>query len=250
MGASKRDMAKKEREYSARYSYEPVGVAALLKDISRLNESRIFKGDIDATVIITDLKLALDSDCLTPRMRQVVALYYFVGMTEEEISRTIFNTQQVVNKSIKKAVERIASEMAYGAYVKSGHADFEFTEQTPLYKWLTEVGYGNLPVYEVPDEVFTNLLKISTADDRAREVLRQRKYGPPETTKLEEEDEYPALTEDQFKWRDRRMTFKDEIFPAGDSTGSRKVAIKLRDGDSAGNEWVLEKRKIFARGGN
>jgi hypothetical protein len=251
MGAVKRDVYRNGREYDATYEYTDDGIAVLLKDIYRLNEKRLYKGDIDATAIITDLKLALDSDCLTPRMRQVVALYYFVGLTEEEAAEVLDSSQQAVNKALSSSLERIAEEMSTGGSRKKGHADINMELNTPLFQWLANVAYGISPIYEVPLGVFTDVLDRSKLlDDKAKETLQQRTEGPPIILNSSEEDEYPALSEEQFKWRDRRMAFKPEIYPSGDVIGTRKVAIKLRDGDESGNEWVIEKRKLFARGGN
>jgi hypothetical protein len=252
MGAVKRDLFRSGREYDAIYDYTDEGIATLLKDVYRFKESRHYKGDIDATAILTDLKLALDSDCLTPRMRQVVALYYFVGLTEEETADILGITERkAVNKSLSSSLERIAEQMSKGSYRKKGHAEISTEYNTPLYNWLTAVAYGDAPIYEVPGDVFTEILNRSRHSDKnADETLRQRLEGSSYKEDYADAEEYPALTEDQFKWKDRRMSFKSEIYPRGDVIGSRKVSIKLRDGDESGNEWILEKRKLFARGGN
>ncbi|MEY8188637.1 RNA polymerase sigma factor [Peribacillus simplex] len=252
MGASKRDIHLKAREYDDTYAYTDAGISVLLKDIIRLDESRIYRGDIDATAIITDLKMALDSDCLTPRMRQVVALYYFVGLTEEEAAHILhYSERKAVNKSLNSAIERIAEEMSRGGSRKKGHGDFLFSSESQVYKWLNEVGAGLAPIYEVPISTFTDILERSKhSDKKAEETLYQRKGIVTFTVDYTDVDEYPAYTEDQFKWRDRRMMFKPEIYPKGDVTGTRTVAIKLRDGDESGNEWIVEKRKMFAKRGN
>lgn len=251
MGASKRDIHLKAREYDDTYAYTDAGITVLLKDIIRLDESRIYRGDIDATAIITDLKMALDSDCLTPRMRQVIALYYFVGLTEDEVADILSTSQQSVNKSVTSGVERIAEEMSTGGSRKKGNGDFLIDDESPIYKWLNEVGGGTAPVYVVPKGIFTDVLERSKHfDKKAEETLYQRKGIVTFTVDYTEMDEYPAYTEDQFKWKDRRMTFKPEVYPKGDVTGTRTVAIKLRDGDESGNEWIIEKRKMFAKRGN
>jgi hypothetical protein len=251
MGAVKRDVYRNGREHDATYAYTDVGIAVLLKDIYRLKENRLYKGDLDATAIITDLKLALDSDCLTPRMRQVVALYYFVGLTEGETAEVLGLAQKVINISLSSAIERVAEQMSEGSFRKKGHAVIETGIDTALYRWLSAVAYRESPIYIVPADVFTEMLNRSVdTDSNAKETLRQRTEGSNFINDYSDVEEYPALSEEQFKWRDRRMSFKSEIFPRGDVVGTRKVAIKLRDGDSVGNEWVIEKRKLFARGGN
>jgi hypothetical protein len=254
MGASKRDMHKKSRQYEDSYPYETDGVKAILRDIYRLGESQYLNGDIDATIILTDLKMALDSGCLTPRMRQVVALYYFVGFTLEEIKTALgLANKSVPNSILVDAVERVSSEMDYG-YKQSNNARIDATIfpknyiERPLFKFLNEIASGDRSVYEVNDEVFSSATRYlaSIGDHKAVEVIRQEVEG---FVWIEEDapndDEYLTLTWEQMRWDDRRVSYVPVVYPVGDILGRRKVAIKLRDGDRFGNEWIIERRAMF-----
>lgn len=245
MGSVKRDVHKKSREYNDSYPYEAAGIAALLRDINALSESRWYKGDIDATTILTDLKQALDSSCLTPRMRQVIALYYFAQLTEEEVAEILGVTRQAVNLAVESALERISTFMEYG-YKKptnaktSAHVD----DWHPFLQWVNDVADGARSVYEYCDDI-TAWLALK-GDEKAREALRQLEEGYTyKPIYVDKESEYQALTDDQFKWKDRRMTFVEEVFPQRDTVGFRKVATKLEDDNKDSREWNLERKKLF-----
>lgn len=238
MGSVARDIYAKGRQYDVDYKYTDDGIAALLKDVYRLSDSRFFRGDIDATTILLDLKMALDSDCLTPRMRQAVALYYFVQLTEEETSEVLGVTRSTVRDAITQALERIANEIENGGAKQGGRGSFVYNGNSALDHWLNAVAYNRAQIYEVPLAVINEILKRHSVDEKAIETLRQRKEGPPEFPP--DPDTYTCLTEEQLKWRDRRVTYKPVIYPPGIVVGRTKVAIK--DG---GDGWRLEKRKIF-----
>ncbi|RSL29137.1 hypothetical protein D7Z54_32930 [Salibacterium salarium] len=253
-GAPKRDVNEKPRQHDAEYPYEADGVKAILRDVYRLGESQYMNGDIDATIILTDLKMALDSGCLTPRMRQVVALYYFVGFTQVEISDVLGIAQKNVLKSIDMSIERISAEMDYGYKEPNGaRTDAVLTPtndiERDLFVVLNEIASGNRPVYDVDDKLCTVAVRYLAreGDEKAQEALRQRADGS--ITIIEEippDGEYPALTWEQMQWDDRRISYVSEVYPPGDIVGRRKVAIKLRDGDKSGNEWVIENRAMFS----
>lgn len=248
MGSVKRDIHRKGREYDELYEYNREGVSALLRDIHRVQNSR-YSGDIDATGIVIDLYKALDSDCLTPRMRQVLALYYFVGLTEQEASEFLGCTRVAVTVSKNSALNRVSEQMFKGAKFKAGDPYEKLSEKSAIFKWLNEVALGVSPVYEVPSEVFTDvLLTTEHVDSNARETLRQRTEG---ILIVEEgaSEEFPCMTDDQFRWSDRRAIYVSEVYPPGDVLGTRKVAIKLRD-DPLGRDYIIEKRKLFKRRGN
>jgi Sigma-70, region 4 len=243
MGASKRDMEKKSRQYEENYPYEAAGIAALLRDINSLSESRLYNGDIDATVLLADLKQALDSECLTPRMRQVVALYYFAQMTEQEVADVLGVTRQAINIAIESALERVSTFMEFG-YGKPTNAriDARITPTHPFLDWVNEVAAGDQPVYSYSDDI-THWL-AGKGDKMAQETIKQSVEGHTYLPVYEgDTEEYPALTEDQFKWRDRRMTFAEEIFPQRDTSGFRKVATILEDGSKC--DWSLERKRLF-----
>lgn len=245
MGATKRDVHKKGREYHDNYPYEAAGIAALLRDINALSESRWYKGDIDATTILTDLKQALDSSCLTPRMRQVVALYYFAQMNEEEVAEVIGVNRVTVNESLETALERVSTFMEYG-YTKPTNAriDAIVTPSHPFLEWVNDVASGNQPVYSFSEDI-THWL-ASKGDSKAQETIKQSVDGYTYLPIYEKDcDEYPPYTDDQFRWKDRRMSFVSEVYPTRDTVGFRKVATKLEDNNNDPSEWNLERKRLF-----
>ncbi|AXN39836.1 sigma factor-like helix-turn-helix DNA-binding protein [Peribacillus butanolivorans] len=244
MGASKRDMHKKGREYDDNYPYEAAGIAALLRDINSLGESRWYNGDIDATTILVDLKLALDSPCLTPRMRQVLALYYFAQMTEEEVAEILSVTRQAVNYALENAIERVSTYMEFG-YNKPTNArtDAIVLPTHPFLDWVNAVANGDAVVYSFSGRL-THWL-ASKGDKKAQEVIRQSvehyTYVPVYDS---DEEEYPAFTEDQFKWRDRRMSFVSEMkFDDGQTKAGFKKAAIINEED----DWCYPRQRIFAK---
>lgn len=248
MGVVKRDIGKKAREYEFNYPYEVDGIHALLKDINKLSEARWYDGDIDATVLITDLKQALDNSNLTPRMRQVLALYYFADMTEQEVADVLNVSQQAVNYAIDEALERVSTFMEFG-YSKPTNArtDAKIDAYHPFLDWVNDVACGNSPIYKIPDSL-TDWFAFN-GDEKAREVIRQRIEGFTFVPDYESEEEYPVLTEEQFRWADRRMSFFPEVYPEGDITGTRTTVVRPRD-DKQGRDFIIEKRKIFKHRGN
>jgi hypothetical protein len=245
MGAVKRDVHKKGREYHENYPYEAAGIAALLRDINRLSESRWYNGDIDATTILADLKHALDSSCLTPRMRQVVALYYFAQMTEEEVAELIGVNRVTVNEALETALERVSTFMEYG-YTKPTNArtDALLTPTHPFLEWINEVASGTQPVYSFSEDI-THWL-ASKGDKKAQETIRQKTDGYTYLPVYEKDcEEYPPYTDDQFRWKDRRMSFVSEVYPTRDTVGFRKVATKLEDNNNDPREWNLERKRLF-----
>jgi predicted DNA-binding protein YlxM (UPF0122 family) len=249
MGTVKRDLERKGRQYEESYPYEATGIAALLRDVYRLSESRLYDGDIDATAILIDLKMALDSICLTPRMRQVVALYYFAQFTEGEVADVIGLTQQGINDSLNNALERISAHMEYG-YTKVTNAKVNaiLPDTDEIKRWLNAVAYGK-EVYEIDDEVISGINKWRASklnDAKDLEAIRQRIEGYTyEPVYENEEQKYPALTWEQIRWRDRRMTFVEEVHPQRDTVGFRKVATKLEDNNNDPREWNLERKRLF-----
>lgn len=248
MGVVKRDIGKKAREYDFNYPYEVDGIHALLKDINKLSEARWYDGDIDATVLITDLKQALDNSNLTPRMRQVLALYYFADMTEQEVADVLSIDRTTVSRAIDGALERVSTFMEFG-YSKPTNArtDAKVNAYHPFLVWVNEVASGESPIYKVPDSL-TDWLAFN-GDKKAQEVIRQRIEGFIFIPDYKDEEEYPALTEEQFRWSDRRTSFFPEIYPEGDVTGTRTVVVRPRD-DKQGRDFIIEKRKIFKHRGN
>lgn len=251
MGSVKRDLAKKSREYDGNYPYEALGVKAVLRDIHRLSENRYFDGDIDATTIVIDLRMALDSRCLTPRMRQIVFLYYFVGVTLDEIADITNLTRPTALEALNNAVERVATEMEYGYHSKTNaritaYLSPKTSAEEPLYKILNEIADNERKIYEINDEIVEAVVYYLArkGDTKAQEALRQRLEG---YTYVSEKSDYPALTWDQMKWYDRRQHYLPDVYYDDRlvKVGFRKIAELSDDGD--GGQWSYNRQRLFAK---
>ncbi|MCC2383536.1 RNA polymerase sigma factor [Bacillus cereus] len=248
MGAISVDIHKKGREYGNLYGYKREGVKALLKDIYRLSESKLHKGDIDAAAILTDLNISLNNECLTPKQRQCIALYYFVNLSIKEASSILDIYPSVFNYHIKGALSRLANNMRFGTVTKKGDPIGLFGNSSGVYKWLDEIALGK-PLEEPPYEVVLDIAEIlSKSDEKSSEMIRQHIEGFVYVEENEGE-EYPCLCEEQMRWADRRVSYVEEVFPPGDVTGYHRVLIR-DDEDRKGVEYKEERRKIFKRRGN
>lgn len=244
MGAVSRDMNKKERQYDEQYPYEVAGIAALLRDIHRVGESRLFDGDIDATILLVDLKQALDSGCLTPRMRQVVSLYYFSQMTEQEVAGVLDIHQPNVNKALTSAIERITSFMEFGySQPTNAKMDAHILPSHPFLTWLNDLADGVVPVYSV-SEYLTQWLAIK-GDKKAQDTVKQRAEGYTYIPTYENnEQKYPALTWEQIRWRDRRISYVDEV-----KYDDRLIKIGFKNTAiiNEQDEWVYPRQRLFLK---
>lgn len=244
MSASYRDIYAKSTEYEKKYPYKSDGLHALMSDYWRLKESSYTDSDMDAAAILCDLERALDHCNLTPRMRQVITLKYFVEFTEVQISKILGVNQSTVSRTASNALDRLEAFMAYGYKQKEdARIDAKLTETHPFITWLNEVTAGLRSIYSRPQYV-TEYLADFFEDKRAIETLRQRREGFIFKEDYTGKVEYPYYSDAQLRWKDRRMSFVPEVFPVGDVAGTRKVITKLRD-DPYGREYAIEKRKIF-----
>lgn len=245
-------MAKGADIYSAskriddEFPYEPVGVFRLLKEIHRLDARLVPGADYDTAAIIRDLKDALDSPVLTARQRQVVALYFFTDSTMEETGAILDIRKNTVIEALNEAVYRISSQMKAGNPVEfKGRATKPIKNRRPLFTWLNAVGSGEAPVYEVPATVMTDLLMWldENGDEKAQEVLRQRREGPPEvkTVYQNPEDEYLCLNPRQLRHRHEKEERVSDVLPKFDVSGSKKCAVK----DRKTGEWIGSRKKLY-----
>lgn len=227
------------------FPYEPVGISRLLSCFHMLEERTCLGGDYDTAVILRDLKDALDSDILTPRMRQTLALYYFADLEMDRAADILGVKQQTVSEYHLKAVERIAAYMASGGNVRYRREKTmkRFDSKRPLYQWLNDVAGGSVPVYVVPDEVHSDIIDwlANIGDERAQEVARQRRHGAPEVKYeyKDARDEYPCLHPRQMQYRESKQIPVPEVYPKFDVAGRRKTHA-MNDG-----EMVQKVKPIF-----
>lgn len=244
MGAGSKDLHAKSRRYSEKYPYKAKGIHVLMMDYGRLKDKARNTSDFDAAAILCDLEIALDKVNLTPRMRQCVALYYFVGLTEQQCASVLGISRQTVNESTSSALDRLEAFMAFG-YMQKENARFNalLTQSHPFIEWLNDVASRKSRIYSKAPNV-TEFLAEFFDDKKAQDVIDQRTQGSSYVEDYTGVEEYPYYTEEQFRWADRRMSFVPEVFPTGDVAGTRKVAVKLQD-DPYGREFIEEKQKIF-----
>jgi DNA-directed RNA polymerase specialized sigma24 family protein len=93
------------------------GVKRLLADYHALSERR-FTGDVDASVILLDLKSAISKAGLTVRQAEALRLVYVEDLTLESAGKLMGGTtKQAVDQHVDNAVEAIAEIYYYW----SGH---------------------------------------------------------------------------------------------------------------------------------
>jgi predicted DNA-binding protein YlxM (UPF0122 family) len=246
MGASKRDMAKKEREYSEKYPYEAKGVLAVLKDFNRLGNAAVLSGDYDAATILADITKGLNSsEVLTPKQRQCIALYYFANLKLRECEDVLGIDESGVKRHIRSGIRRIAEFVSNRALFSKGDPYVDYEETDELMQWVNRIGNGD--EITVPGDVVILAIaqRFAADESKAEEMLRQFSEGHVEVFDPDDgKPEYPCLSESQMKWSDRRVTYVEEVFPPGDVLGSRKVATRDEE-DKQGVEYRQDRRKMF-----
>jgi DNA-binding CsgD family transcriptional regulator len=246
MGAVSRDLTKKARDYEEKYPYDIRGIAEVLKDYYKLESSRFYNGDVDATGILADILNEIDGDCLTARQRQCFALYYFARLKLRECAVVLGLDESVVKKHVKGGLKRLAARIDREARFSKGDPIPDYTEDNALYGWLNAIKDG-APIGEPTAEIFRDIAEIlRESDDKSDELLRQHADG---YVMLPDDSEYTCLTEGQMKWADRRVTYVEEVFPPGDTVGSQRVAAQNTE-DKKGIEFRDERRKMFKLRGN
>lgn len=125
IGASKHDIHEKERKYDERYALDsPAGVRKLLRDYYALVE-RQYLGDYDATVILTDLRQAIELARLTRRQRQAVYYVYVRDLTQADAGEAMSLAQQNVGDLLARAEADIAAIYEYWGWHGEGYAIHE-----------------------------------------------------------------------------------------------------------------------------
>lgn len=247
MGSVSRDIDKKSREYADKYPYEAEGIACLMRDYTKLRSTQALAGDIDSVALLADLERALDRCNLTPRMRQCLALYFFAQLTEADTAAVLGIERSTVNRTVESALDRLEAFMEFGYNKALGsRIDAIIEPITKLHEWANDVANGRKHIYSNPQGVAEWL--ATKGDKKAKVVMKQRKEPFVYVEDYTGREEYPPYTKEQFKWSDRRVSYVPEVYPPGDVTGTRTVAVKLR-GDKYGREYTIEKRKIFAKRG-
>lgn len=208
------------------FPYKPAGIYRLLKEYHRLEGRLVPGGDYDTAVILQDLKTALDSDVLTARQRQVVALYYFADLIEDDVADILGISRQGVNRAIIDALGRISAFISGHRGRVRGYHVTQFENRRPLFQWVNAVGDGRAPVYVVPNYIRADIIDwlAENGDKRAQNASRQLRSGPPSIIYEYQnpEDEYPCLNPRQMQYREKMQVPVEEVKPKLDVAAVKK----------------------------
>jgi hypothetical protein len=209
MGRVKVDTNKKDVRRDAEFPYTDAGIERLLEEIYRVHEEEMWQGDISATILRLDLERALASNCLTPRQRQCIALYFFGCLTQQETAQVLGISQQAVDARIQNAVEAIAAHMSGKEYRPATQIASVKPIDGAISRWLDDVARNVGAWWNVPADVWREI--------HERFGLDVGEYVAPES-------EYTWLRPRARAW-DREFP-RPEIYPRFDGFG----AMKGRDG--------------------
>lgn len=212
------------------------GIASLLKDYYRL-ETRAYGGDFDSAVMLADLMDVVNGTYLTARQRQYISLYYFCGLTFSEIAIiTGAANQSRVSDALYSAIERISdvTKNEVRQFKTQPASDFSDCDGA-VYRWLDDIARG-APIEEPSRAVVLSIANILYESDLlSRDLIEQVNTGVVYIDEPQEElDGYTHLSDSQIRWIDRRMSYVPEVFPPGDSVGSKRVVVKY-EADSDGS---------------
>lgn len=234
------------------------GIARLLRDYYELRSRSFYGGDIDTTATLIDLMGAINGDILTARQRQFIALYYFVGLTFEEVAEVMcISSPTNVSDAIYSALERLS---AGPGFVFKSRTPEDFSHMPgAVYRWLDDIGNGT-PIMEPSLDVIVAIAEIlELSDSKSLELLFQYYAGIVLMEEKEEGEEYPHLSDSQLRWQDRRISLTDEVHPPGDVIGSKRYTpLSEYDGDETNDDEynmtrtirLTGRRKLFKLRGN
>lgn len=241
MGASiKIDIHRKSRALDAEITditgaVTAEGVHTLLTDYHRNHASETYGGDLSATIARIDLESALNSRALTPRQRQVVALYYIAELTGEQTAQIIGVSRQAVEKSLKKACESLAAEVngeAKQAHTLHLRID-ESAGLTHTARWLDDVAHNRREWWRVPGGVYRELNAKFPPDDA--------RFTADAGCELSEDAEYPHKNEYAMDYHARREGLRPVVWPVFDNCGT------VSRGASDATDTVIRKKIRLVR---
>lgn len=223
------------------------GIARLLRDYYELRTRTEYVGDYDTAVMLADLMAQINGDILTPRQRQFIAIYYFVGLTFEEIAIVMrLASPSNVSDGLYAALDRLADtdNTRFKTRTPENFADYDGA----VYRWLDGIAEGK-PIKEPSRRVLLSIATVlSKSDGNSSEMLRQKSEG---FVYLDESmgEEYPHLSDSQTRWVDRRITLVEDVFPVGDIVGSQRYTpLPEYNGDEGTDDEYLLSRTIKTTG--
>jgi RNA polymerase sigma factor (sigma-70 family) len=84
--------------------------------------NRQYQGDYDATVLLVDLRKAIEMAGLTGRQSEALRLVYEEDLTQEEAGKRMGVSQQAVDQHVNNAIEAIADIYYYWSHHGEGYA--------------------------------------------------------------------------------------------------------------------------------
>lgn len=105
----RREKTKREHEISLSEFTDPGELGAAAEDTYSLDETTFSVHGINVTVHNPDLSEALT--CIPAKLRDVVLMAYFLGLTESEIAHTLHLSQSTINERRTKSLRRLRKIM-------------------------------------------------------------------------------------------------------------------------------------------
>lgn len=197
------------------------GITRLLRDYYELLSKTEFDGDYDTAIILADLLGAVNSETLTARQRQFIALYYFVGLTFSETAEIVGVDVRNAKEGVHSAIRRLEANMADSTTFKSRTPNTFADKQGEVYRWLERIANGE-EIKEPSRKVVLSIADILRyTDDESEEMIRQVSEGFVNVY-VDDVEEYPHYSDSQLRWLDRRVSLVEEVLPVGDSTGFKR----------------------------
>jgi predicted DNA-binding protein (UPF0251 family) len=186
-----------------------------------------YGGNFDTICLRVDLERALQSNALTPQQRQMLALYYICGLSQDECSILLKTSRRTVIRRLKSArfniVEHIQGKSVDRVQCIDSRDKIPIEKGVWLSVWMNGV-LKNVDRWWDMDIVL---------DGALRDICDLFGY-PINDGEYEEntQEEYPILTDGQLRSRNRnREILRPEIYPSYEnygqmtSTDGRKIRL-------------------------
>lgn len=164
MGHVKRDLHKTVIKHDTIHPYTEDGINRLLKDIYKLHHEETYGGDINVTTIRIDLELALQSQCLTPKQRCAVALYYFCQLNYLQCCKLLGIAQSTLNFRLELALSNLSNHIkssdVIGVYLLDLDEGIDEIEDSNIGVWLENVTYNQNKWWHISNHINNYLVSL------------------------------------------------------------------------------------------
>jgi predicted DNA-binding protein (UPF0251 family) len=208
VGSIHKDIHKTEITHDTIHAYTDAGIAQLLSDVYKLANDAEYRGDTEAIVLKVDLEHALQSDALTPRQRQAVALYYFCQLTQQECAKVLGVKRQRITDRLKTAKRNIAQHMQ-----GDDHTSSQYINSRDYMSQGIALDYWNYAILHNDNNWWV-------VNDTALVELNSKLGMPPcdNTPKMETET-VRCYTDKQLERRFANEIPRPDVYPVFDNTG-------------------------------